>query len=51
MELIKSGHNYWADHIVIQLFQEAFQLNIIILKHSNTKKHSKIYRMGQKPNA
>jgi hypothetical protein len=46
MELIKSGHNYWADHIVIQLFQEAFQLNIIILKHSNTKKHSKIYSLG-----
>ena len=45
-ELIKSGHNYWADHIIIQLFQEVFELNIIILKQSNMKKHSKIYSLG-----
>jgi hypothetical protein len=45
-ELIKSGHNYWADHIIIQLFQEVFQLNIIILKQSEVKKYSKIYSLG-----
>ena len=45
-EIIKSGHNYWADHIVIQLFQDAFKLNIIILKQSNVKKNSKIYSLG-----
>ena len=45
-ELIKPGHNYWADHIIIQLFQEAFQVNIIILKNSNLKKNSKVYSLG-----
>jgi hypothetical protein len=45
-ELIKSGDNYWADHIIIQLFQEVFQLNIIILKQSEVKKYTTIYSLG-----
>lgn len=49
-ELEKSGHNYWADHIIIQLFQEKFNLNIIILKQSNLKKNTKIYSLGDELN-
>ena len=45
-ELEKSGHNYWADHIIIQLFQEKFNLNIIILNQSYLKKTTKIYSLG-----
>tara|TARA_B100001123_G_scaffold447284_1_gene604338 strand:+ start:4402 stop:5133 length:732 start_codon:yes stop_codon:yes gene_type:complete len=42
-ELNTSGHNYWADHIIIQLFQETFKLNLIILNKSNNKKYTKLY--------
>lgn len=42
-ELTKSGHNYWADHIIIQLFQKRFNLNLIILNKSYNKKQTKLY--------
>lgn len=34
-ELIKPGHNYWADHIIIQLFKNAYNLNLILLNEKN----------------
>ena len=30
-ELIKTGHNYWADFIIMQLTLSAFNINIILL--------------------
>lgn len=49
-ELKKTGHNYWADHIIIQLFQEKYNMNIIILNQSNLKKNTKIYSLGNELN-
>lgn len=42
-ELVTLGHNYWADHIIIQLFQKKFNINLIILNKSHNKKHTKLY--------
>ena len=44
-ELTKLGHNYWADHVVIQLFQKVYNMNLIILNKSNNIKHTKIYSL------
>lgn len=30
-ELMKDGHNYWGDHIVLQLLENALDINFIIL--------------------
>jgi hypothetical protein len=34
-ELIKTGHNYWGDHIVLQLLESALNMNFIILNDEN----------------
>ena len=30
-ELMKSGHNYWCDHLILQLVMDVFNVNILIL--------------------
>ena len=30
-ELMKTGHNYWGDHLIIQLLMDTLQVNIFIL--------------------
>lgn len=34
-ELQKTGHNYWGDHIVVQLLEKALNINFIILNTEN----------------
>jgi hypothetical protein len=34
-EICKEGNNFLADHIIFQLFQELFNLNIIIFNNTN----------------
>jgi hypothetical protein len=34
-ELIKTGNNYWGDHIVIQLLEKGLKMNFIILNDEN----------------
>jgi len=30
-ELMKSGHNYWCDHLILQLIMDVFNVNILII--------------------
>lgn len=34
-ELCKSGNNYWADYLIIELFKQRYKLNLIILNSKN----------------
>jgi hypothetical protein len=36
-ELVKGGHNFWGDHILLQLLQKKMKINIIILNSDNNK--------------
>ena len=35
-EIKKEGHNFWGDHIIIQLLEQALEVNIIILDSLST---------------
>jgi len=39
-EILQEGHNFWGDHITLQLLQSQLRLNIIILSDLETKTHS-----------
>lgn len=39
-EIIKMGNNFWGDHIIIQLLELYFKMNIIILNNDNVKIHN-----------
>tara|TARA_Y100000817_G_scaffold303663_1_gene285866 strand:- start:36 stop:785 length:750 start_codon:yes stop_codon:yes gene_type:complete len=47
-ELIKTGHNYWADFIIMQLTLSAFNINIILLNEPKDipTNRCKIYPFG-----
>jgi hypothetical protein len=52
-ELIKTGNNYWGDHIVIQLLGQALKMNFIILndedeniKRGTLKDRFKVHYIG-----
>jgi len=41
-EIMKGGHHFWGDHILLQLLQKKLKLNIIILNSDNNKDTSTI---------
>lgn len=51
-ELIKTGHNYWADFLILQLAITAFDINIIILNEPKDipKNKCKLYPLGHSLN-
>lgn len=47
-EIIKEGNNFWGDHIILQLLEEALNINIIILSYFNTNIYNTFSEFNQK---
>ena len=45
-ELIKEGNNYWADFLIIELFKNEFNMNLIILNDYNNNNKCELYSIG-----
>ena len=45
-ELIKEGNNYWADFLIIELFKNEFNINLIILNDYNNNNKCELYSIG-----
>ena len=44
-ELCKKGNNYWADHIIIELFKEKYNMNLIIFNNKDDDLKKDKYRI------
>ena len=44
--MIIEGNNYWADFLIIELFKDEFNMNLIILNDYNNNNKCELYSIG-----